>query len=98
MEPITLCIDSDAIQSIAHKYGPCLEKLTNPQKLDVIGILALWVAVALDEDDDETDIHWSEVAALNPDRDVEDILNQCDDLAPDEAVVLITSIAHCITV
>jgi hypothetical protein len=99
IEPITNYLELTAIKEIAAKYGPCLEKLTNSQKLDVMGILALWVATAIDEEDEDAeDIHWSEVAELNPDSTVEDILNQCDDLAPDEAVILITAIACCITV
>jgi hypothetical protein len=98
MEPITDCIDHIATDAIAAKYGPCLEKLTNSQKLDVMGCLSLWVASAIDEDEDAEEIHWSEIAGLEPDGTVEDILNQCDDLAPDEALVFITAIANCITV
>jgi hypothetical protein len=96
MEPITNYLDLPAIHAIAEKYGPCLESLTNGQKLELMGFLSLWVAVALNDDDD---VHWSDVPIeCAPNEDVEDILNQCDDLAPDEAVVLITSIACCITV
>jgi hypothetical protein len=98
MEPITQDLDNAAIHAIAAKYGPCLEKLTNSQKLDVMGILSLWVATAIDEDEDAEEVHWSEIQGLEPDENVEGILNQCDDLAPDEAVVFIIAIANCITV
>jgi hypothetical protein len=98
METITQDLDNAAIHAIAATYGTCLEKLTNSQKLDVMGCLSLWVASAIDEDEDAEEVHWSEIAGLEPDSTVEDILNQCDDLAPDEAVVFITAIANCITI
>jgi hypothetical protein len=97
MEPITEHLDHAAIHSIAAKYGPCLEKLTNSQKLDVMGILSLWVSCCLE---DEDDIHWRETGFdfEETSASVEDILDQCDDLAPDEALVFITAIAYCVTV
>jgi hypothetical protein len=97
MEPITQDLDNAAIHAIAAKYGPYLEKLTDSQKLDVMGCLALWVASAIDEDEDAVEVHWSEISGLEPDGTVEDLLNQCDDLAPDEALVFIISIANTVT-
>lgn len=99
MEPITEHLDNAAIKAIAVKYGGCLGKLTNSQKLDVMGFLSLWVASVLDGDDDSGNMHWSDCYFGDyPEGTVEDILNQCDELAADEAVVFITAIANCITV
>jgi hypothetical protein len=97
MEPITQDLDNAAIHAIAKIYGPCLEKLNNYQQLNLISILALWVGYTLNGGSDE-DYHWSELEGIEPDDTVENILNQCDDLAPDEALVFITAIANCITV
>lgn len=98
MEPITNSLDNAATQAIATKYGPSLEKLTNSQKLDLAGMLALWIASAIDEDEEAEYVHWSEIQGLQPCDTVEDILNQCDDLAPDEALVLIGAITYCVTI
>jgi hypothetical protein len=95
METITEHLDNAAIHAIAADFGPYLEKLTNGQKLELMGFLALWIAVALNTDDE---VHWSDVPVeCDPNEDVEDILNHCDDLAPDEALVFITSIANTVT-
>jgi hypothetical protein len=103
MEPITEHFENAAINAIAAKYGPYLGKLTNAQKLELMGLLSLWIGHAIDDEDDDEDddeeVHWSELYfGFEPEGAVEDILNQCDDLAPDEALVFITSIANTVSV
>jgi hypothetical protein len=101
MEPITEYLDTPAIHAIAANYGKHLERVPNSQKLKLIGILALWVSSAINEyEDDAEEVHWSEldVQISRHEAALPDILNQCNDLAPDEALVFIEAIANVITV
>ncbi len=98
MNPISYYIEHTAITGITNRYGAHLEHLSNAQKFELIGYLGIWLAEVADAPDD-VEIEWNyRKVEGQPDAAVEIILNFCNELMIDEALVFIAAITDVVTV
>jgi hypothetical protein len=99
MKPINYYVHHPSINKIVEYYGARLEKLTQWQKFELVGMLGLWMSDLYSRFNDDDDVNWTDLPIkAEPDDEVALILGFCETMNPQHIKDFIMAIADCIEV